>query len=84
MKTHLAATLLLSRRETAELLGIKPQTLATWQVTGKYGLPCVKVAGPVGSYQGGHSGDGEGILLPRGPGWTDAALVAHESELLSG
>ncbi|MCJ7544219.1 MAG: helix-turn-helix domain-containing protein [Phycisphaerae bacterium] len=34
---------LLSRREAAEYLGLKPQTLATWRVTGRYNLPVVKV-----------------------------------------
>lgn len=34
---------LLSRREAAEYLGVKPQTLAAWHITGKYGLPLVKV-----------------------------------------
>ncbi len=36
-------TKLLSRKEAAELLGIRPQTLAAWHITGKYGLPVVKV-----------------------------------------
>jgi len=34
---------LLSRREAAEYLGVKPQTLAAWHVTGRYNLPVVKV-----------------------------------------
>ena len=34
---------LLSRSEAAAYLGLKPQTLATWAVTGRYGLPMVKV-----------------------------------------
>lgn len=34
---------LLNRREAAEYLGVKPQTLATWTCTGRYGLPVVKV-----------------------------------------
>ena len=34
---------LLSRKEAAEYLGVKPQTLAAWHVTGRYGLPVVKV-----------------------------------------
>ena len=34
---------LLTRREAAEYLGVKPQTLAAWHVTGKYKLPLVKV-----------------------------------------
>jgi len=36
-------TKLLTRREAAEFLGVKPQTLATWHITGKYNLPVVKV-----------------------------------------
>ena len=34
---------LLSRKEAAEHLGVKTQTLAAWHVTGRYGLPVVKV-----------------------------------------
>jgi excisionase family DNA binding protein len=34
---------LLTRREAAELLGVKPQTLAVWAITGKYGLPLIHV-----------------------------------------
>jgi len=34
---------LLSRKEAAEYLGLKAQTLAVWHVTGRYGLPVVKV-----------------------------------------
>jgi excisionase family DNA binding protein len=34
---------LLTRTEAAEYLGVKPQTLAVWQVTGRYNLPVVKV-----------------------------------------
>jgi excisionase family DNA binding protein len=34
---------LLSREEAAAYLGLKPQTLAAWAVTGRYGLPVVKV-----------------------------------------
>jgi excisionase family DNA binding protein len=36
-------TKLLTRNEAAELLGVRPQTLAVWAITGKYGLPVVKV-----------------------------------------
>jgi len=36
-------TKLLTRNEAAELLGVKPQTLATWHITGRYNLPLVKV-----------------------------------------
>ena len=34
---------LLTRPEAAEYLGIKPQTLAVWATTKRYGLPLVKV-----------------------------------------
>ena len=34
---------MLTRQEAAEYLGVKPQTLATWHVTGRYRLPVVKV-----------------------------------------
>ncbi|MBC7857105.1 MAG: helix-turn-helix domain-containing protein [Pirellulaceae bacterium] len=34
---------LLSREEAAELLGVKPQTLAKWVSDGNYDLPVVKV-----------------------------------------
>ena len=34
---------LLTRNEAAEYLGVKPQTMAVWALTGKYGLPMVKV-----------------------------------------
>jgi excisionase family DNA binding protein len=34
---------LLTRREVAEYLGLKPQTLAAWAVTGRYGLPMIRV-----------------------------------------
>ena len=34
---------LLSRSEVAAYLGLKPQTLAVWATTGRYGLPMVKV-----------------------------------------
>jgi len=34
---------LLTRPEAAEYLGVTPQTLAAWQVTGRYSLPLVKV-----------------------------------------
>lgn len=41
--TNIAVSKLLSRKEAAELLGLKPQTLAVWHITGRYGLPVVKV-----------------------------------------
>jgi len=34
---------LLTRKEAAELLRVKPQTLATWHCAGRYSLPVVKV-----------------------------------------
>jgi len=34
---------LLSRRQAAQYLGVKEQTLAIWKCTGRYHLPCVKV-----------------------------------------
>jgi excisionase family DNA binding protein len=34
---------LLTRKEAADYLGLKPQTLAVWHCTGRYGLPVVKV-----------------------------------------
>jgi excisionase family DNA binding protein len=34
---------LLTPVEAAEFLGIKPQTLATWRVTGRYGIPFIRV-----------------------------------------
>ena len=34
---------LLSRTEAARILGVKPQTLALWHSTGRYGIPVVMV-----------------------------------------
>jgi len=34
---------LLTREQAAEYLGLKPQTLSTWAVTGRYGLPYLKI-----------------------------------------
>lgn len=34
---------LLTRREAAAVLGVKPQTLSVWATTHRYGLPYVKV-----------------------------------------
>ena len=36
-------TKLLTRREAAEILGIRPQTLATWACTDRYALPTIRV-----------------------------------------
>ena len=38
-----ARSRMLTRREAAAFLGVKPQTLAVWHITGKYQLPLVKV-----------------------------------------
>jgi excisionase family DNA binding protein len=34
---------LLTPKEAAEILGVRPQTLATWRMTGRYGLRHLKV-----------------------------------------
>jgi hypothetical protein len=34
---------LLSRPQAAEYLGVRPQTLAAWQCTGRYNLPLIHV-----------------------------------------
>ena len=34
---------LLSRAEAADYLRIAPHTLAVWQCTGRYNLPCIKI-----------------------------------------
>jgi predicted site-specific integrase-resolvase len=34
---------LLNRVEAAEFLGVRPQTLAIWATTGRYGLTLIKV-----------------------------------------
>lgn len=36
-------TRLLGRQETAESLGVRPQTLASWACNGRYALPFVKI-----------------------------------------
>ena len=36
-------TELLSRTEAADYLGLAPHTLAVWECTNRYGLPCVKI-----------------------------------------
>jgi excisionase family DNA binding protein len=40
-------TQLLTRRQAAAFMGIKPQTLATWASTGRYSLRFIKVGGRV-------------------------------------
>ena len=34
---------LLTRKDAADYLGLAPHTLAVWQSTNRYGLPCVKI-----------------------------------------
>ena len=34
---------LLTRKDAAEYLGITEHTLAVWQSTNRYGLPCIKI-----------------------------------------
>jgi excisionase family DNA binding protein len=43
MSKQAAKPRLLTRREAAEYLGLKPRTLADWAMSGRYGLPFVKV-----------------------------------------
>jgi excisionase family DNA binding protein len=43
METHTLPARLLTRREAAVYLGVKPQTLAAWAVSGRYNLPRLKV-----------------------------------------
>ena len=43
MTTVLDRPALLTREQAAEYLGIAPQTLAVWAVTGRYDLPMIKV-----------------------------------------
>lgn len=40
--TALPATALLSTAEAAAALGLSPETLANWRVTGRYALPYVR------------------------------------------
>lgn len=47
MNTTSLSSDLLTRREAAEYLRVKPQTLALWACTGRYGLRFVKVGGRV-------------------------------------
>ena len=37
------APVLLTAEETAEILGVKPQTLAVWRCAKRYGLPYLKL-----------------------------------------
>lgn len=38
---------LLTRQQAAEYIGVKPQTLAVWHTTHRYGLPLIKVGAKV-------------------------------------
>jgi excisionase family DNA binding protein len=38
-----SSTKLLTRRQAAEYLGLKPQTLGAWTCTGRYALPFIRV-----------------------------------------
>jgi excisionase family DNA binding protein len=38
---------LLTREQAAEVLSVKPQTLAVWACTGRYGLPHIKMGSSV-------------------------------------
>lgn len=38
---------LLTPRQAADILGVRTQTLALWRVTGKHGLPFIKVGASV-------------------------------------
>jgi predicted site-specific integrase-resolvase len=38
-----ASKALLDEDEVAEMIGVRPQTLAVWRCTGKYDLPFVRV-----------------------------------------
>ena len=43
MNISVEASKLLTRKEAAEYLRVKPQTLAVWHCTGRYQLPFIKV-----------------------------------------
>ncbi len=43
MRTQTKLTKLLTDREVAALLGVKPQTLAVWRSTKRYDLPYIKI-----------------------------------------
>jgi excisionase family DNA binding protein len=42
MTTH-STEILLTRKEAAEILGVKPETLTVWKSRRRYNLPVVKV-----------------------------------------
>lgn len=43
----LPADPLLSPNEAAEILGVKPQTLGVWRMTGRHNLPFIRVGGKI-------------------------------------
>ena len=43
MSTAIATPALLTREQAAAYLGLAPQTLAVWAITGRYSLPTIKV-----------------------------------------
>ena len=43
MSSTIASDKLLTRAEAGKYLGLCPQTLAVWAITGRYSLPMVKV-----------------------------------------
>lgn len=43
MSVAVSKNVFFNRGQAAEYLDVKPQTLAIWAVTGRYGLPYVKV-----------------------------------------
>ncbi|MBL8828898.1 MAG: helix-turn-helix domain-containing protein [Planctomycetaceae bacterium] len=62
-------TALLTRTEAAQLLGVKPQTLAVWASTGRYELPLVKCGRTVRYRQSDLQA------------WMDARTVTHTGQL---
>ena len=59
----------LSRQEAADYIGVKPQTLAVWMSTGRYGLKAVKV-GRVVRYRKSDLDE-----------WLDSRTVCHTGQL---
>jgi excisionase family DNA binding protein len=43
MATASVSSELLTRQQAAEFLGVRPQTLSVWKLTGRYALPAIKV-----------------------------------------
>jgi excisionase family DNA binding protein len=51
MSTNDLTNELLTRQQAAELLGVRPQTLAVWASTKRYDLPVVKVGRNIVRYR---------------------------------